>query len=81
MQKLVRNGEHFDKSVYKEMHTALSDARNNNVAIIPVHDEIAMQRMIQQFLDVSEFHGNTVCRVSLLFDRVHVWMGDSDSAK
>ena len=37
------------------MHKALSDSRNNRIAIIQEHNKAAVkQRMIQQFFDVSQ---------------------------
>ena len=55
MSKLGSNKEQFNKSVYREMHKALSDSRNNRIAIIQEHNKAAVkQRMIQQFFDVSQ---------------------------
>jgi hypothetical protein len=80
MPQLLSEGERFNKAVYKEMHKTLRAACNNTVAIIPMYDgaEEAARQLIQEFSDVSEVHGHTVCRVRMLFDSVHVMIGDKN---
>jgi len=80
MPQLLSKGERFNKAVYKEMRQTLRAACNNTIAIIPWYDgaEEAGRQLIQEFFDVSEVHGHSVCRVRMLFDSVHVMIGDKN---
>ena len=80
MPQLLCNGERFNKAVYNEMHRTLRASSTNTVAIVPAYagEDVAMQRMVQEFLHVSEGRGHSVCGVRLLFDSMHILIGDSN---
>ena len=70
-------GMRLNKAVYKEVYRALSERRDDLVAIVPQFDLVKADRLITEFFDLCKAAEHTTTRVRQLFEGVTVMLSDS----